>query len=143
MRVEPTSTIPIFQQIADGIRAAVAAGVYRPGDLIPSVRAQAATLVVNPNTVQRAYEQLEREGIVESRKGTGMVVAAQAPSVARNGSGGAVRATFAQGILQGTAAGMSRAAVDRTYREAWDAAMTRDAGVAAGVAASADRRKQP
>jgi hypothetical protein len=68
-----------------------------------------------------------------------MVVAAQAPSVARNGSGGAVRATFAQGIVQGTAAGMSRAAVDRTYREAWDAAFaSRDAN-----AASADRRKQP
>jgi GntR family transcriptional regulator len=139
MRVEPTSTVPIFQQIADGIRAAVAAGVYRPGDLIPSVRAQAATLVVNPNTVQRAYEQLEREGIVEGRKGTGMVVAAQAPSVARNGSGGAVRATFAQGIQQGTAAGMSRAAVDRTYREAWDALTSHDAN----TAASADRRKQP
>src|SRR4051812_19054906 len=136
MRIEPASTVPIFQQIADGIRAAVAAGVYRPGDLIPSVRAQAARLVVNPNTVQRAYEQLEREGIVESRKGTGMVVAAQAPSVARNGSGGAVRATFTQGILQGTAAGMSRAAIDRTYREAWD-------GVTSGDVTASDRRKQP
>src|SRR6478609_6483826 len=124
MRIEPSSTIPIFQQIADGIRAAVAAGVYRPGDLIPSVRAQATSLVVNPNTVQRAYEQLERDGIIESRKGTGMVVAAGATSVARNGSGGAVRATFAQGILQGQAAAMSRAAIDRAYREAWDAVVT-------------------
>src|SRR4051812_39273074 len=121
MRIQPTSSVPIFQQIADGIRAAVAAGVYRPGDLIPSVRAQATTLVVNPNTVQRAYEQLERDGIIESRKGTGMVVAAGATGVARNGSGGALRATFSQGILQGHAAGMSRAAVDRAYREAWDA----------------------
>jgi GntR family transcriptional regulator len=138
MRIEPASTIPIFQQIADGIRAAVAAGVYRPGDLIPSVRAQAAALVVNPNTVQRAYEQLEREGIVESRKGTGMVVAAQAPSVARNGSGGAVRATFTQAIVQGAAAGMSRAAIDRTYREAWDAVASQAANAAAG-----SRRKQP
>src|SRR3954447_10931496 len=120
MRIEPASTIPIFQQIADGIRASVAAGVYRPGDLIPSVRAQATKLVVNPNTVQRAYEQLEREGIVESRKGMGMAVTPAARDVARNGSGGAVRATFAQGILQGNAAGMSRSAIDRTYREAWD-----------------------
>jgi GntR family transcriptional regulator len=141
MRIEPTSTIPLFQQIADGIRASVAAGVYRPGDLIPSVRAQAAALVVNPNTVQRAYEQLEREGIVESRKGTGMVVAAQAPSVARNGSGGAVRATFAQAILQGTASGMSRAAVDRTYREAWDAVASREAN--ATPERASDRRTQP
>jgi GntR family transcriptional regulator len=131
MRIEPASTVPIFQQIADGIRAAVAAGVYRPGDLIPSVRAQATKLVVNPNTVQRAYEQLEREGIVESRKGTGMVVSSRATSVAKNGSGGAVRATFTQGILQGDAAGMSRSAIDRTYRQAWD------------DATSPDRSKQP
>ena len=121
MRIEPASPVPIFQQIADGIRAAVAAGVYRPGDLIPSVRAQALNLVVNPNTVQRAYEQLEREGLIESRKGTGMVVAADATIAARNGAGDAVRSTFAQGISLGQSAGMSRAAIDRTYREAWDA----------------------
>jgi GntR family transcriptional regulator len=120
MRIEPASPIPIFQQIADGIRAAVAAGVYRPGDLIPSVRAQALALVVNPNTVQRAYELLEREKLIESRKGTGMVVALDATIVARNGSGDAVRGAFRQGIVLGTASGMSRAAVDRTYREAWD-----------------------
>ena len=121
MRIEPASPIPIFQQIADGIRAAVAAGVYRPGDLIPSVRAQALNLVVNPNTVQRAYEQLEREGLIESRKGTGMVVAVDATIAARNGSGDAVRSAFTQGISLGQSAGMSRAAIDRTYREAWDA----------------------
>jgi DNA-binding transcriptional regulator YhcF (GntR family) len=138
MRIQAASSVPIFQQIADGIRAAVAAGVYRPGDLIPSVRAQAIDLVVNPNTVQRAYELLEREGLIEVRKGTGTLVAAGATDVARNGSGGAVRATFVQGILQGNAAGMSRAAVDRAYREAWD-------GVATDLASSpaAERRKQP
>ncbi len=124
MRIEPSSPVPVFQQIADGIRAAVAAGVYRPGDLIPSVRAQALNLVVNPNTVQRAYEILEREGLIETRKGTGMAVAADATAAARNGSGDSVRAAFRQGIALGTAAGMSRAAVDRTYREAWDESAT-------------------
>jgi GntR family transcriptional regulator len=120
MRIEPSSPVPIFQQIADGIRAAVAAGVYRPGDLIPSVRVQAITLVVNPNTVQRAYEQLEREKLIESRKGTGMVVAQDAMTVARNGSGDAIRGAFAQGISLGKASGMTRAAIDRAYRDAWE-----------------------
>jgi GntR family transcriptional regulator len=120
VRIEPDNPVPIFQQIADGIRAAVAAGVYRPGDLIPSVRQQALALVVNPNTVQRAYEQLEREGLVESRKGTGMVVCPDGLARARDGAGNAVRAAFAQGIALGNAAGMSRAAVDRAYRDAWD-----------------------
>ena len=122
MRIEPASTVPIFQQIADGVRAAVAAGVYRPGDAIPSVRALALDLVVNPNTIQRAYEQLEREKLIESRKGMGMFVATDATAVARNGSGDAVRAAFVQGITHGQSAGMTRAAVDRTYREAWEQA---------------------
>src|SRR5688500_15641387 len=141
MRIEPASPVPIFQQIADGIRAAVAAGVYRPGDLIPSVRAQAMNLVVNPNTVQRAYEQLEREGLIESRKGTGMVVAHDATIVARNGSGDAVRSAFAQGIALGHSAGMSRAAVARTYREAWDAAAP--AGTPPPNIRSSTSRSQP
>jgi GntR family transcriptional regulator len=125
MRIEPDNPVPIFQQIADGVRAAVAAGVYRPGDLIPSVRAQALALVVNPNTVQRAYEQLEREGLVESRKGTGMVVASDGLARARDGAGNAVRGAFAQGVALGNAAGMSRAAIDRAYRDAWDEPVAR------------------
>ena len=120
MRIEPDNPVPIFQQIADGILAAVAAGVYRPGDLIPSVRQQALALVVNPNTVQRAYEQLEREGLVESRKGTGMAVSPDGLARARDASGVAVRSAFVQGIALGNAAGMSRAAIDRAYRDAWD-----------------------
>jgi GntR family transcriptional regulator len=120
MRIEPDNPVPIFQQIADGIRAAVAAGVYRPGDLIPSVRQQALALVVNPNTVQRAYEQLEREGLVQSRKGTGMIVASDGLARARDGAGNAVRAAFVQGIALGNSAGMSRVAIDRAYRDAWD-----------------------
>src|SRR6266436_5730208 len=98
MRVEPASPVPIFRQISDGVRSAVAAGVYRPGDLIPSVRTQALTLLVNPNTVQRAYEQLEREGLIISKKGTGMIVAPDSKAAAKNGVEEGVRAAFAQAI---------------------------------------------
>jgi len=119
MRIEPDSAVPIFQQIVEGIRAAVAAGVYKPGDLIPSVRAQAMASLVNPNTVQRAYEQLEREGLIAGKKGTGMIVAANGQSVAQNGSVRAVVAAFAQGIALGRDAGLSRTAIDKIYRQAW------------------------
>jgi GntR family transcriptional regulator len=119
MRIESNGTIPIFQQIVDGVRAAVAAGVYRPGDLIPSVRAQAVASLVNPNTVQRAYEQLEREGLIASRKGTGMVVAANGKNVAQGGTVRAVRAAFEQGAVLGRDAGLSRGAIDRVYRQMW------------------------
>jgi GntR family transcriptional regulator len=98
----------------------VAAGVFKPGDLIPSVRAQALALVVNPNTVQRAYQELEREGLIESRKGLGMVVAADSKSAAQNGVEESARAAFVQAIRGAVSAGRSRSAIDRLYRDAWD-----------------------
>lgn len=119
MRIEPDSAIPIFQQIIDGIRSAVAAGVYKPGDLIPSVRAQAIASLVNPNTVQKAYEQLEREGLIAGKKGTGMVVAANGQSMAHVASVKAVEGTLVQGITLGREAGMSRTTIDKIYRQAW------------------------
>jgi GntR family transcriptional regulator len=62
MRIDTENPVPIFQQIVDRLSAAVAAGVYGEGELVPSVRQMAVNLLVNPNTVQRAYEQLERDG---------------------------------------------------------------------------------
>jgi GntR family transcriptional regulator len=120
MHVNPASPVPIFQQIADGIRGAVASGIYRPGDLIPSVRAQALALLVNPNTVQRAYEQLEREGLIAGKKGVGMIVCKESPDAARNGIDQNLRTTFRQAINSARTAGLSRTAVDRVYRESWN-----------------------
>jgi GntR family transcriptional regulator len=119
MQIEPTSPVPIFRQIAEGIRSSVAAGVYRPGDLLPSIRAQALRLVVNPNTVQRAYEELEREGLIISKKGTGMMVSPDSKMTAKNGVAEQVRSGLAQSISAGQSGGLSRPAVDKLYREAW------------------------
>ena len=120
MQIEPQSPVPIFRQIADGIRSAVAAGVYRPGDLIPSVRAMALQIVVNPNTVQRAYETLEREGLIQSRKGTGMIVSPDSKLAAQNGVATSIRSGFSQAIAAGRSAGLSRVAIDRLYRDVWN-----------------------
>jgi GntR family transcriptional regulator len=122
MRIEPNSPVPIFRQIADGVRSDVAAGIHRPGDLIPSVRALAGTLLVNPNTVQRAYEQLEREGLIVSKKGVGMVVSPDSKAAARDGVHESIRDAFAQAIRVGQSAGLSRTAVEKLYRDAWNAA---------------------
>src|SRR6516225_10787143 len=66
---------PIYGQIADQVKFAVAAGVLRPGDLVPSVRELSKQLVVNPNTVARAYRELQTEGLLESVRGMGLQVA--------------------------------------------------------------------
>ena len=76
MLIDPKSSTPIFRQIADQLRQAIDANVYRPGEMLPSLRAMAVEICVNPNTVQRAYEALEREGVVETRRGVGILVAA-------------------------------------------------------------------
>lgn len=74
MLIDPKSPIPIFRQIADQLRQAVDAGVHKPGEMLPSQRVLAIEVKVNPNTIQRAYEALEREGIVETRRGVGVFV---------------------------------------------------------------------
>jgi len=66
---------PIYGQIADRVKFAVAAGVLRPGELAPSVRELSKQLVVNPNTVARAYRELQNEGLLEPVRGTGLQVA--------------------------------------------------------------------
>ncbi|MDB5327640.1 MAG: ytrA 1 [Phycisphaerales bacterium] len=118
IRVDASSAVPIFRQIVDGLRSLIAAGVYRPGELIPSVRQQAVTLLVNPNTVARAYEALEREGLVESRKGVGMVVATGSQPAAVRGAEEAVTAALAEAIAQARTAGMTPERIDALYRRA-------------------------
>jgi GntR family transcriptional regulator len=68
------STTPIYRQITEQIRLGVATGKAAVGDQLPSVRALAEELVVNPNTVARAYGDLAREGLIESRSGRGVFI---------------------------------------------------------------------
>lgn len=66
---------PIYEQIQDGLRRLMVAGALRPGDRLPSVRTLAASLAINPNTIQRAYETLEAEGYVRAVAGKGRFAA--------------------------------------------------------------------
>ncbi|MEX2316522.1 MAG: GntR family transcriptional regulator [Pirellulales bacterium] len=72
---DPTSRVPIYRQLADQIRQAVARGRLRPGSRLPSVRVLSRELVVNPNTIARTYTELEREGVLNTRQGLGVFVA--------------------------------------------------------------------
>lgn len=125
MTIDPSSPIPIFRQIADLIRRSVAAGVYRPGEMIPSLRTLALELRVNPNTVQRAYEELERQGLVRARKGLGMFITHRAVTRARTDSREAVRRVFVQGIQAALAAGMSPTSIRTAFSQAWKEVGTR------------------
>ena len=75
LHVNTASRLPIYQQLAQQIREAIARGELRPEAGLPSVRQLSRDLVVNPNTVARAYTELEREGLLVSRPGRGIYVA--------------------------------------------------------------------
>ena len=77
--IDPRAPAPPSEQLADQVRFAIAAGRLTVGQKLPSVRTLAADVLVNPNTVGRAYRALEREGTLESRRGSGMFVAEEAP----------------------------------------------------------------
>lgn len=121
MKIDPASHVPIYLQIAGGIRAAVAAGVYRPNEVLPSLRAMAVDLKVNPNTVQRAYDELEREGLVYSKRGRGLYVAERGTSSAQSTAEESVRRIFEEGVRAAQAAGID----ERQLREIVLAALDR------------------
>ncbi|MEC9372972.1 MAG: GntR family transcriptional regulator [Planctomycetota bacterium] len=75
LSVRLDSPVPLVDQIAGGVRQAIAAGAIRPGDPLPTVRQLAADLGVNLNTVARAYRTLESAGLVTTRRGRGTRVA--------------------------------------------------------------------
>ncbi len=82
-RVHPASGVPIYLQIETQVRHAVAAGALRHDDPLPSVRKLAAELRVNPNTVARAFQNLDRDGVLRTVPGGGCYVNQQSPGLLR------------------------------------------------------------
>src|SRR5262249_23977240 len=74
--LNPLSGVPMYRQIQDLILCGIASGQLQPGEQLPTVRALAVDLSVNPNTVIKAYSELERDGVLTSEQGSGTFVAA-------------------------------------------------------------------
>jgi GntR family transcriptional regulator len=81
--IQPDGPVPIYEQIVSGVIYGVAAGALEVGAFIPSVREMAEQLLVHPNTVARAFQELERAGVVTPKRGRGMEVVADALSICR------------------------------------------------------------
>ena len=81
LHVSPSSGLPLYLQIQAQVKNAVAAGALKPGDALPSVRKLASDLRINPNTVARAYLELEREGVISAVPGGGTFVADGVPGL--------------------------------------------------------------
>lgn len=74
-RLDPHSGVPVYRQIIDQVLAGIAAGSLAGGDQLPTVRQVAVDLAINPNTVVRAYRELEIRGVIETQQGMGTFVA--------------------------------------------------------------------
>ncbi|MGA8668271.1 MAG: GntR family transcriptional regulator [Terracidiphilus sp.] len=74
-RLDAHSGVPVYRQLIDQVQAAVATGSLSPGDQLPTVRQVAVDLAINPNTVSRAYREMEIRGILDTQQGTGTFVA--------------------------------------------------------------------
>lgn len=82
-RLDPRTGVPPYRQIVDQVRQAISLGFLHPGDQLPPVREVVTQVPINPNTVHRAYRDLEQAGLVEGRPGVGtFVLAAASPPVA-------------------------------------------------------------
>ena len=78
LRPNPSSGVPIYLQLMEQVKHAIETGALRPGEQLPGIRPLAEELVINPNTVAKAYRELEHEGIIELRHGAGAFVSAAA-----------------------------------------------------------------
>jgi len=76
-RLDEHSGVPVYRQIIDQVMGGVATGTLRPGDQLPTVRQVAVDLTINPNTVQRAYREMEIRGVLETQQGTGTFISHQ------------------------------------------------------------------
>ena len=115
------STVPIYRQIVDQVCRAVATGQLVPGEQVPSVRALAEQLVINPNTVARTYADLIREGVLEAQKGKGVFVARRRPVYTKAERLRRLEATLDAFVNEGVRLGFTpeelRDALERKLRE--------------------------
>jgi GntR family transcriptional regulator len=119
---------PIYGQIADRVKFAVAGGVMRAGELVPSVRELSKQLVVNPNTVARAYRDLQAEGLLESVRGMGLQVAEGAAERCRAARRELVRQRLRRAIEDARRSNMDPTEIEAILREEWASSGTQRNG---------------
>ncbi len=116
LHIDPRNGLAIYDQIVRGIKFAVADGTLVSGELAPSVRELARDLVVNPNTVARAYQQLQTDQVLENVRGRGLAVARGAAQRCRKERVSLIADRFAQVLNEAQQSGLS----DHELRELFE-----------------------
>jgi len=128
--VDPHTGVPIYLQLIEQVKRSVALGVLSPGERLPTVKQLATDLTINPNTVARAYRDLERDGVIETSVGRGSFVsqnrageraAAALADVASSTVDAAVREAKSMGLKRGQVREIFSKALERWYSPDGDA----------------------
>jgi GntR family transcriptional regulator len=109
------SGVPTYLQLVHQVRGALLLGYLRPGDRLPLIREVVASLVINPNTVSKAYGQLEHEGLVVTRRGVGTFIAAAPQGTLAPGVYTALRRDLERWLRRADAAGLDDQAVGTLF----------------------------
>ena len=126
-RPNPSSGVPIYLQLMEQVKHAVETGALRAGEQLPGIRPLAEELVINPNTVAKAYRELEHEGVVELRHGAGAFITGQARAKKATDKVRAGQAIVAEAIERLRSRGVTEEEIRRLF-EAELAGLTRTGG---------------
>jgi len=119
--IDVASNVPVFEQIVREVKSAIARGAKKPGEGIPSIRKLAEELLVNPNTVAKAYRELERDGVIYTRKGLGVFVADGAIERCLQERAQSIREDLHLLVTEAKRAGMSAEELQGVFHEAVEA----------------------
>ena len=126
LTVDPRSGVPIYLQVIEQVKRSVAIGILGAGEQLPTVKQLAVDLTINPNTVAKAYRELERDGVIETAPGRGSFVKSNgvaettkqaANDVARDAIDGAIREAKSIGLQANDVRSLAEAAIERWFRE--------------------------
>jgi len=134
-RPNPSLGVPIYLQLMEQVKHAIETGALRPGEQLPGIRPLAEELVINPNTVAKAYRELEHEGVVELRQGAGAFVTAQERTKKEAKTVRAAQAIVATAVQQLQARGVT----DEEIRRLFEAELAGLAGAAKKPRPGGDR----
>jgi GntR family transcriptional regulator len=117
--VDPRSGVPLYLQLIEQVKRAVALGTMAPGEQLPTVKALALDLTINPNTVARAYRELERDRVIETSPGRGSFVRTDgAPTEARRAGTDVAEGVLDAAVREARALGIDAAVVTTLFERA-------------------------
>ena len=120
LEINPRSSTPIYQQVVDGVKELVARGILVPGERMPTVRELAVELSLNPNTIAKAYQRLEQEGMMEAMRGRGAFVAGRTEVLDKGMAREQLEGVVEKVLVEAYHLGLNREDIKQLFEESLD-----------------------